>query len=217
VITRRPSRSSTGDDAAPSSPPQPAQADTAAHRTITDTSATRVSFAIDADDPTPGNGADPVVTKSTLAVVFLVSYCSPMEHDTEPLHIDTLAELAGVTRRTVRFYVQRGLLSGPDGAGRGATYRRSHLERLIRIRDLQSAGVPLNDIADILDGVATPPPAPRQPRGVHTVVFEIVPGVSLHVRAGALPDHVAAQVAALVAETLGATSLQPEPPVKEHP
>jgi DNA-binding transcriptional MerR regulator len=45
----------------------------------------------------------------------------------------TLAELAdasGIPPRTVRFYIARGLLEGPEVAGRGATYGPGHLERL---------------------------------------------------------------------------------------
>ena len=48
--------------------------------------------------------------------------------------IEELAELGGVTRRTVRYYVQRGLLPTPLGTGRGPHYTPAHLERLIHIR-----------------------------------------------------------------------------------
>lgn len=117
--------------------------------------------------------------------------------DTERLHIDELASLGGVSRRTVRFYVQRGLLPGPEGAGRGAGYTPAHLERLVRIRDLQAAGVPLTAIAEVLEG-GTVPSAPRRPRAVHALVFELAPGVLLQVQSGALPDAVAAEVAGRV-------------------
>src|SRR6266849_5215767 len=61
--------------------------------------------------------------------------------------IKELAELGGVTRRTVRYYVQRGLLPTPLGTGRGPHYTAAHLERLIHIRTLQETGVPLAEIA----------------------------------------------------------------------
>src|SRR5262245_47430903 len=67
--------------------------------------------------------------------------------------IEELAELGGVTRRTVRYYVQRGLLPTPLGTGRGPHYTAAHLERLIHIRKLQEVGVPLTEIATQLDGV----------------------------------------------------------------
>ena len=34
-------------------------------------------------------------------------------------NIDELADLGGVSRRTVRYYVQEGLLPAPLGVGRG--------------------------------------------------------------------------------------------------
>jgi DNA-binding transcriptional MerR regulator len=71
--------------------------------------------------------------------------------------IKELAELGGVTRRTVRYYVQRGLLPTPLGTGRGPHYTSAHLERLIHIRTLQEAGVPLAEIAARLNG------APQMP------------------------------------------------------
>jgi DNA-binding transcriptional MerR regulator len=54
----------------------------------------------------------------------------------------TLAELAdasGIPPRTVRFYIARGLLEGPEVAGRGATYGPGHLERLQKIRSTRPA------------------------------------------------------------------------------
>ena len=58
--------------------------------------------------------------------------------DTAPGYsIAEFAERGGVTRRTVRYYVQRGLLDPPEGAGRGARYTDAHLRRLERVRTLQ--------------------------------------------------------------------------------
>ena len=78
------------------------------------------------------------------------------------LSIGDLADAAGVSRRTVRFYVQQRLLPPPLGRGRGRHYDQSHVERLRRIGDLQSAGHSLDAIRRILDGsdpasVPTPP------------------------------------------------------------
>src|SRR5207244_8364421 len=78
--------------------------------------------------------------------------------------IAELAERGGVTRRTVRYYVQRGLLPTPLGTGRGPHYTQAHLERLIHIRQLQETGVPLAEIIAQLDGVPQPPvSAPEVP------------------------------------------------------
>ena len=54
--------------------------------------------------------------------------------------IDELADLVGVKRRTVRFYVQRGLLPPPFGVGRGKHYGPEHLARLRAVKALQSGG-----------------------------------------------------------------------------
>jgi DNA-binding transcriptional MerR regulator len=62
-----------------------------------------------------------------------------------------IAEASGVPARTVRFYIARGILSGPVKAGRGAAYTAEHLERLERIRRLQTEGRTLADIARLLD------------------------------------------------------------------
>ena len=83
------------------------------------------------------------------------------------MSIGDLADAAGVSRRTVRFYVQQRLLPVPLGRGRGRHYDASHLERLRRIGELQSAGHSLDAIRRILDGgeaaaVVAPPLVPRR-------------------------------------------------------
>ncbi len=70
----------------------------------------------------------------------------------------TLAELAdasGLPARTIRFYITRGLLDGPVKAGRGAVYTPEHVDRLERIKQLQSEGQMLSGIARILGGIQT--------------------------------------------------------------
>ena len=93
---------------------------------------------------------------------------------------DELAERAGVSRRTVRYYVQRGLLPAPHGLGRGKHYGASHLARLLRIRALQDAGVPLEEVAAQLDGSpapVSPSVAPVQSAWTRVVLAE---GIELH-------------------------------------
>jgi len=41
-----------------------------------------------------------------------------------------LADHTGIEARTIRSYIERGLLPGPDTLGRNASYSRSHLDRL---------------------------------------------------------------------------------------
>jgi len=57
-----------------------------------------------------------------------------------------LAKLAGVTPRTVRFYIVQGLLPSPGQQGPTTRYTDEHLERLLAIKRLQTAHLPLAEI-----------------------------------------------------------------------
>src|SRR5687768_76876 len=90
---------------------------------------------------------------------------------TAELSIAELADAAGLSRRAIRFYVQQRLLPAPSGRGRGRHYDPSHLERLRRIAELQSAGHSLDAIRRILEGgresmstLSAPEPQARRPR-----------------------------------------------------
>jgi DNA-binding transcriptional MerR regulator len=61
-----------------------------------------------------------------------------------------LAERAGVSERTVRYYVAEGLLPAPAGRGRGANFGPGHLTRLRLIRAIQQAGANLETIGEYL-------------------------------------------------------------------
>ena len=52
-----------------------------------------------------------------------------------------LAQLGGITERTVRYYVHERLIDPPDGRGRGAHFDDRHLTQLRRVRLLQEAGL----------------------------------------------------------------------------
>jgi Ca-activated chloride channel family protein len=60
--------------------------------------------------------------------------------------LEELAEKAGVSPRTVRYYVQRGLLPAPVFKGRDTVYGAEHLVRLKAIRKLQDKFLPLDAI-----------------------------------------------------------------------
>jgi DNA-binding transcriptional MerR regulator len=59
--------------------------------------------------------------------------------------LNELCERGDVTPRTIRYYVQQGLLPSP-GLGAGARYGASHLARLRLIRRLQREHLPLAEI-----------------------------------------------------------------------
>lgn len=60
--------------------------------------------------------------------------------------ISELAEKAQVSKRTVHYYIARGLLPSPEGAGLGTLYSDDHLFRLQLIRKWQSRFLPLEVI-----------------------------------------------------------------------
>jgi DNA-binding transcriptional MerR regulator len=62
--------------------------------------------------------------------------------------IGELADLAGVTPRTVRYYVSIGLLPAPEQAGPRTRYTEGHLKRLHLIRQLQRQHLPLAEIGE---------------------------------------------------------------------
>jgi len=70
----------------------------------------------------------------------------------EEYTISDLAMLAGVTTRTIRYYVSIGLLASP-GQGPGTRYGEGHLARLRLIRRLQREHLPLGEIAVRLEGL----------------------------------------------------------------
>jgi len=71
------------------------------------------------------------------------------------LTISQLATYAGVTVRAVRHYHQIGLLPEPDRDRSGyRTYDAAAVVRLIRIRTLADAGVPLARVQELLDANA---------------------------------------------------------------
>src|SRR5512137_1948428 len=82
----------------------------------------------------------------TVDNVTVTVYIVAVSDNDRRFGIDELADLGGVSRRTVRFYIQEGLLPAPLGVGRGSHYDRTHLDRLLAIKAEQEAGRSLDDI-----------------------------------------------------------------------
>ncbi len=100
--------------------------------------------------------------------------------------VGELADLGGVSRRTVRYYVQEGLIPAPLGVGRGDHYGREHLDRLLQVKALQDAGRTLDEIRQLLDAgaVSTTRAAAAVARPLPREVWRrvtVAPGVELHV------------------------------------
>jgi len=104
--------------------------------------------------------------------------------DKESWTLSELAEETGLTARTIRYYIARGLVDGPDVAGRGAVYSGRHVDRLLEIQRLQSEGRMLAEIAAVdVDGG-------ELPTAVAVQQYEIAEGVVVSVRADLAPWRV---------------------------
>jgi DNA-binding transcriptional MerR regulator len=80
----------------------------------------------------------------------------------------TFNELCSLTEqpiRTVRFYIQKGLVSPPEGSRKGAYYTAKHLNELLAIRKWQRAGLSLERIRELIFEGTTEPGELPPPRG----------------------------------------------------
>ena len=75
-------------------------------------------------------------------------------HGEPGLSIEELADRAGVSVRTVRYYISQGLLTGPGTRGKYASYGEDHLDRLRLIRRLVEQHVPLAEQRERLAGMS---------------------------------------------------------------
>lgn len=114
-----------------------------------------------------------------------------------------LCVLADLPVRTVRYYIQIGLVDRPEGETRAARYGPRHLEQLLQIRKWTDAGVSLERIRDLLHGEA--PEVPPRPRAAGSVEvwshLMVADGVELVIepgRAGLTPEQVRYLVAGVM-------------------
>ena len=98
--------------------------------------------------------------------------------------LETLSRKSGVTERTIRYYITRGLLDGPVGGGRGAFYTGEHLKRLEEIRQNQRRGLTLGQIERSGERAALPGPLPEPETWW---AYPIASDVVVQVRGGTSP------------------------------
>mgnify|MGYP002336525579 CR=1 FL=1 len=119
-------------------------------------------------------------------------------NESKTFTLDEIAAFAELPRRTVRYYIQSGLIDRPHGVGKGAYYTQRHVEQLLLVRKWQLAGLTLERIGELLKQQDTGPlpPTPRRAGTVevwsHLVVAD---GVELTLepsRAGLTPEQVRA-------------------------
>ena len=127
----------------------------------------------------------------------------PSLSDDTKFILDDLCTLSDISKRTVRYYMQIGLVDGPIGSTKAAHYLHSHLDQLLTVKKLSEAGVSLDRIREVLSGEAPPvPPRRRQPGSVEvrSHLF-IADGVELEIspeQAGLNPEQVRALVRAVI-------------------
>lgn len=84
---------------------------------------------------------------------------------TKTFSLDELCTLSDLPKRTVRYYIQIGLLARPIGETRAAHYLGEHLSTLLRIKALTESGISLERVRDVLTGGDAPLPARRRQPG----------------------------------------------------
>jgi DNA-binding transcriptional MerR regulator len=138
----------------------------------------------------------------------------------ERYSIDELSALAGITPRTVRYYIAQGLIDLPEGEKRGAHYLRRHLEQLLLVRRWTEAGLSLDRVRELIAGAPEDPPRRAAPPGSVEVWSRVTVADGLEVqlepsRAGLTPEHVRAFVRGLTAlyqqTRSGSGQAQPDP------
>lgn len=106
------------------------------------------------------------------------------------MRVKDLADLAGTSVRTIRYYHELHLLAVPDSGATWRSYGFAHLTRLMRIRWLVESGVPLAEVPHML----------RAPDGVdeRTVVIDDL---------GAVVNAIDQKIAVLTAQRARVTTL----------
>lgn len=91
--------------------------------------------------------------------------------------IEDLCELTGYSRRTIRYYIQEGLLDPPAGRGRGGFYFDSHLNKLLEIKNKQDQGIKLSAIHEVLKEDSKPELMKLRELWIR---YPISPGLEIH-------------------------------------
>ena len=128
--------------------------------------------------------------------------------------LSELCVLADLPARTVRYYIQVGLVDRPEGETRAARYGPGHLEQLLQIKKWTAAGVSLERIRALLQGEPPPVPPRHQPLGSVSVCSHlgVADGVEVVIdpgRAGLTPEQVRSFVQGVMAAFAAVTAASP--------
>ena len=125
-----------------------------------------------------------------------------MKSQEEKFTIDELCTFAGMNKRKIRYYIQRGFVDRPRGTGKGAYYTSTHLQQLLSIRKWKNASLSLERIQEILaaeksiiqSGKPMPPPRLKKQGEIEVWSHQFIDnGVELHIepyQAELSPDQV---------------------------
>jgi DNA-binding transcriptional MerR regulator len=106
--------------------------------------------------------------------------------------LDQLSALTDLPLRTIRYYIQLGLVDRHEGDRKHARYTQKHLDQVLQVRAMADQGTPLERIKQLIHGITSPPPPPRAAGDISVIskVF-IAPGVELQLEpqtAGLSPE-----------------------------
>ncbi|OQW85950.1 MAG: MerR family transcriptional regulator [Rhodoferax ferrireducens] len=130
--------------------------------------------------------------------------------------LNELCVLADLPVRTLRYYVQNGLIDRPDGETRAARYGAKHLEQALLVRKWTAAGLSLERIRDILHGQEVAVTArPKAPGSIevcsHLCIADGLEMVIEPTRAGMTPEQVRTFAKGVMALYAAITSTQEVP------
>ncbi len=122
---------------------------------------------------------------------------SMMNENTSRLSLAEVCGLTGMSMRTVRFYIQKGLVDRPVGERKAAYYTPEHVRQLLQIARWKGAGLSLEAIGALMraEGEPSAVPVPEPAPGSVQVWSRVMlgPGVELHLdpsRAGLSGEQV---------------------------
>jgi hypothetical protein len=118
---------------------------------------------------------------------------------TKTFSLDDICTLVDLPRRTVRYYMQLGLVDRSVGETRAAHYTSKHLHQLLRVKQLADAGVSLDRIREVMSGAEVPVPIRPKRAGsiqVRSHLF-VAEGIEIQIspeEAGMSPEQIRAFV-----------------------
>lgn len=107
-------------------------------------------------------------------------------------NLEQVSSLTDVPLRTIRYYIQLGLVDRHQGDRKHARYSQKHLDQILQVRALADQGTPLEKIKQLIHSVSSPPLPPKSAGDISVIskVF-IADGVELHLEpqaAGLSPE-----------------------------